>query len=375
MATLPFTNLHSGDGVQKEQYRQLLETLETETERAHGAANGALSILAAAKKELQSVIGAVDIAVATASSALAVASESKKILQEVAGIAETAQAGASTALAAAAEARKHANFAAKVANWSAVVDDNGNRPSDNADVTTAVTKINPVGWEDLCLDFAVSRSLSIQNNATNPTYQVDIDATSITLVNSTGDVSKVSSVNLTVDITASGADGLDTSTEANSTWYHLWVIYNGSTTAGLLSTSATAPTMPGGYTYKGYVGAIYNTSGGDFIILRQVGYYATGTIITDVSAGSAGSWTSFTIRVPTTAKSWFGNARVAATTGGICYISPGSTGYGYRSIGSATTAVPINGSADIPIFTAQTLWYQVVGTGVTASIDTIGWSF
>ena len=34
----------------------------------------------------------------------------------------------------------------------------------------------------------------------------------------------------------------------------MWVIYNGTTVAGLLSTSASAPTLPSGYTYKARVG-------------------------------------------------------------------------------------------------------------------------
>ena len=58
----------------------------------------------------------------------------------------------------------------------------------------------------------------------------------------------------TISTGATGANGLDTGTAAASTWYSVWVISNGSTTAGLLSTNPTSPTMPSGYTYKGRVG-------------------------------------------------------------------------------------------------------------------------
>ena len=64
------------------------------------------------------------------------------------------------------------------------------------------------------------------------------------LQDSSGVPYRATAVNLTVDITVSGVNGLDTGSEAASTWYYIWVIYNGTTVAGLLSTSATAPTMP-----------------------------------------------------------------------------------------------------------------------------------
>lgn len=64
------------------------------------------------------------------------------------------------------------------------------------------------------------------------------------------------SVSLSINSAGSGANGLDTGTIAASTWYSVWVIYNPttSTTAGLISLSATAPTLPSGYTYKARIG-------------------------------------------------------------------------------------------------------------------------
>ena len=77
------------------------------------------------------------------------------------------------------------------------------------------------------------------------------------LLRSAGGVPKLaSSVSLTVDTSTVGANGLDTGTLAASTWYAVWVIWNGTTTAGLISLSATSPTMPSGYTHKARVGWI-----------------------------------------------------------------------------------------------------------------------
>jgi hypothetical protein len=63
---------------------------------------------------------------------------------------------------------------------------------------------------------------------------------------------------LTVDITASGAGGIDTGSEANSTWYAVYLIAGPTGIAGLLSTSATTPTKPAGYPFARRVGWIYN---------------------------------------------------------------------------------------------------------------------
>jgi hypothetical protein len=81
---------------------------------------------------------------------------------------------------------------------------------------------------------------------------------------SAGVFHRATAVNETAAITASGLNGLDTGVEAANTWYYLWLIYNGTSLDSLLSLSDTAPTMPGGYTYKALVGAVRNNSASDF---------------------------------------------------------------------------------------------------------------
>ncbi len=62
----------------------------------------------------------------------------------------------------------------------------------------------------------------------------------------------------TVDLGSNGAaNKLDTGTIAIDTWYAIWAIAKADgTTAGLASTSFTAPTLPTGYTYKVRLGAV-----------------------------------------------------------------------------------------------------------------------
>lgn len=61
----------------------------------------------------------------------------------------------------------------------------------------------------------------------------------------------------TINTASTGAGGLDTGTLAASTWYSVWRIAQpGGTKSWLISLSATAPTMPSGYTLKTRIGWI-----------------------------------------------------------------------------------------------------------------------
>lgn len=77
---------------------------------------------------------------------------------------------------------------------------------------------------------------------------------------------------ITVDITSSGANGLDTGSEAPSTWYSVWVIGGGGNpVSALLSANPTAPTLPGSYTVKRRVGWVRNDGSSDFVPTTMVG--------------------------------------------------------------------------------------------------------
>ncbi len=70
-----------------------------------------------------------------------------------------------------------------------------------------------------------------------------------------------------------GNNGLDTGARANSTWYHVWAISqaSGASPDVLFSTSATAPTMPSGYTLKRRIGSIKTDGSGNIILYWQYG--------------------------------------------------------------------------------------------------------
>jgi len=104
---------------------------------------------------------------------------------------------------------------------------------------------------------ALKVNLKVANNSGDAAHDIDVDADALTLQDTTTAAwdTVLSSVDVTIaSDAANGANALDTGAVAADTWYAVYVIYNGATTAGLFSLSGTAPTMPTGYTKKRRVG-------------------------------------------------------------------------------------------------------------------------
>ena len=102
-------------------------------------------------------------------------------------------------------------------------------------------------------------------------------ADALTAENSAGAAKRLTAVSVTCAITSSGANGLDTGAEASNTWYYAFVIYNPTTntTASLMSLSATAPTLPSGYTFFVRVGAVRNDGSSNLYRTLQAGAFVT----------------------------------------------------------------------------------------------------
>lgn len=103
---------------------------------------------------------------------------------------------------------------------------------------------------------------------------------------------------------AGGGNGsLDTGSIASNTWYHVWLIRKDSdgTTDVLLSLSATAPTMPSGYTARRRLGSIRTNGSSQITPFLQYGdAFVWETPVISVSATNPGiSAVTRTLMVPT----------------------------------------------------------------------------
>lgn len=243
-------------------------------------------------------------------------------------------------------------------------------------VTTAIAGVGGGGFGGLYVN------LSIKNNTTNPNYQMDISATTVLLENSSKIVLRIDTLSETVDITASGVNGLDTGSEASSTWYHIWAIAKADGTKDcLLSASATAPTFPSGYTYKAYLGAVYNDSGSNFDPIVQVNNTVVSQFVWLVEAGTATSLTSIdaSVVVPSTAKFICLDGRANTTSGSgtvALQLACDSAGTGARNCQFYTDGSGYMGGAqpDLPLTTAQTFYY-VTNSGNRVYVGVFGWKY
>ena len=215
--------------------------------------------------------------------------------------------------------------------------------------------------------------------------QVVVTADELILKDSSSVTYLATSVNVTAAITGSGANGLDTGSEASSTWYYVWVIYNGTTVASLLSTSATAPTMPSGYTYKARVGSVRNDASSNFVGFYQVGkttYYDS--YISTLSAGSATTFTSVSLstQVPSIATTvtvllyCTGDATSNITS--TCYAGYDGTNETHYTVARYSSTGPDysrdSSVSTFPLKTAQTIYYYVGSTYLDLYMYVIGYT-
>lgn len=125
--------------------------------------------------------------------------------------------------------------------------------TDDATIMTPLKVAQALATQVSTYGIAGSHS-NLKISTTGTSAPVTITADSVCVKNATFGQKVLNAVSLSASLAVSGANGLDTGASTVSTWYSVWVIWNGTTVASLLSLSATAPTMPGGYTHKARIG-------------------------------------------------------------------------------------------------------------------------
>jgi hypothetical protein len=229
-------------------------------------------------------------------------------------------------------------------------------------------------------------ALTVNVNASTPLSKVDVTATDLVLKDSGGVPVTVQAALTGIDITVSGANGLDTGAEAGSTWYYIWVIYNGTTVSGLLSVSATAPTLPGGYTYKALVGAVRNGPPGgtatDFWAFYQSGnqvWTNEGVVFTATAGVTAYTALNLAGFVPDKAKAVRGTMGTTTGSRGIG-VAMDANGLGGVTFNALATGTPLgvwtaSGPYRVGIKTAHTVYWQASDTTASYRLTVSGWEY
>jgi hypothetical protein len=234
----------------------------------------------------------------------------------------------------------------------------------------------------------LGQNLVVKNTTGTETTSVTVTADEIVLRNSANGFARATSVNAAAVITSAGAGGLDSGSEANSTWYHIHLIAQRRAggqmkVAVLLSTSATAPRMPAPYTYRAYVGAVYNNSGGNFDTFYQVNnqVWVNATAVFSSQTGVA-PYTSQSLStiVPSTARTASGCIGSSTATNALISIAGDANG-----LGEVTVVISVAGSAfntfrgsaayQVPLKTAQTVYWKSNGVGADYRLTVSGYTF
>ncbi len=225
-------------------------------------------------------------------------------------------------------------------------------------------------------------NLIIKNNASHADHQVDVNADVILI-----DWYKKTTLDLTIDMAAAGANGLMTGlTEAASTWYYIWVICTPpSTFAGILTTYPTiVATMPAGYTKSRLVGAIYNDAGKDFDSMTQYNNIVACAETSVVSAGTATDYTgaATTAVIPPIANKVYGTFNVGCDTAAslaLGYVSPTDDGLGSVRVGGHIAAIGyyIYAPFKIQYIHSNLIYYKVSASAGTATGNVLisGWEY
>lgn len=237
--------------------------------------------------------------------------------------------------------------------------------------------------------------LSITNNAGTPSTKIDVTFTRACLVSAVGAPVFIASGSFTIDLTlgtvTSAANGMDGEARPTSGWVYLYAISTGSGSAGLGTTTsplAGPPTLPAGYSFYAYIGAMRCDGSQNLMRTKQLGTKAQYTIVAatntaampTMTSGSAALWTAV-------ATGAFVPATASHIKGSLLNASPGNnTGGAVASNNAytATTAAPVSfvnstgttfGSLMLPfeIELESSNIYYTSTSGSASTLFALGW--
>lgn len=172
-------------------------------------------------------------------------------------------------------------------------------------------------------------NIRILNDTTFPNSKITLTADQVVMQATNGQYVTRNNVSVSINYTTTGAGGIDTGTFSASTWYYAWVVDNGIAATGLGSISATAPTMPSGYSYKCRLGATQTDGSGNFFRMRQNGRKAQWVVTAatnTLSCWAIANGAQGTVNTTANPASWAsltvtGNTRAAPSTASAISIT------------------------------------------------------
>lgn len=232
----------------------------------------------------------------------------------------------------------------------------------------------------------LNKRILTKNNVSTPATDIDFSAGNFIFDDGSG-VATFSAVTGSLAANfGSGIGMLDTGTKANSTWYHLFAIYNPTSNLAkpLASLSATSPTLPGGYTKKRRIGAVRTDSSGNILLYFQFDnrFYFSSQIEDRALAAPSSSPTLLTVTLPL-GISTIGMFNAYLEAGSIlpnqillahpsANTAASSTNYNLRAVSSSASVSAIN-YVEVATNTNSQISIDAVNTNGSLQIMTQGW--
>lgn len=352
---------------------------------ATAAATSATGAASSATAAATSVTSAASSATSASSSATTATTQAGNASTSATAAATSATASATSATASAASATTSSTAAASANGFML------NSGSINAAgvVNLIFNNGSTIALGGSLLGFAGGHlnGLITSRNGGAPNTKIDISAgAAIDEISSAGFMTSAGV--LTINAGTTGANGLDTGSLVNNTFYHVYIIgKTDGTVAGFMSTSLT-PTLPSGYTLRRRIGSVKTDGGAHFLNYTQVGdNFWWFTPFQDISVTNPGlSSVLRTVNVPPgLAVHWIGsleltNLNVSAANGNTVGVgapntaAPPMTSQSFNAAGG----VSIGRAAGITVLTntaqqINSLVYAYSGSDVALTITTAGW--
>jgi hypothetical protein len=233
--------------------------------------------------------------------------------------------------------------------------------------------------------------LVIKNNTATPTTKMDITFDDATLSNAALTLGKLfKNGNLTVDTAISGVGGLDVGTMAASSWYHAYLVSDGTLIKPVISLSSVAPNAAVTNVYPLFLrcGAIRTAANGQLVGTIQrgrSGQYVVGgpnlTSLPVIASGAGTSSPSIVGHVPTTASrirmmvsNLGGNAGSIGSVVGVAPNSSGQNTGNFVYVGSsAATSGYVPGTKEADFVLEGTTVYYSANAAAPAALYCLGW--
>lgn len=199
--------------------------------------------------------------------------------------------------------------------------------------------------------------------------------------------SSITKTNTGAWVVGTGNGCMDTGSAAVSTWYHIYLIEKTDRSAvdAICSLSASAPTMPTGWTFSRRIGSMLTTSGtANWTAFTQIGEeFRWSTPINDINSAALGTTaTNFSISVPPgiSVKAWLRGYAASGSVGTkVVVVSPlaatpvAGTPAGEVTAVSQVAANPVALTVEVLTDTTQHVTAVASAASTTLVVDTFGW--